>query len=94
MKLLLGSKKSKDATPCDLTFDRLSLNDHFTSIGSAINQSLSQYGPIWKGTESIYDFTFQPVSVEFVKKALDDLCAQSETDVIDCDSKLLMQDQA
>ena len=87
MKLLLGNKKSQDATPCDLTC--YSLKDHFTSNGSAISQSLSQYGPILKGTESIYDFTFEPVSVEFVKKALDDLCAQSKTDVLDFDSKLL-----
>ena len=57
MKLLLGNKKSKYATPCDLTCD--SLNYHLTSIGSTISQSLFQYGPIWKETESIYDFIVQ-----------------------------------
>ena len=87
MKLLLDNKNANSAIPDNLSCDLF--NDHFVSIGSKLTASSSHRKPEWKGPSCIYNFKFEPVSVEFVAGLLKDLPPQSKTDLINFDCKLL-----
>ena len=51
IKFLLGDKRSNSVIPSSLNCTLL--NDHFTSIGSQLCNSMSMYDPIWKGPLSL-----------------------------------------
>ena len=82
-------KKSNISVPIDVNVN--DLNDYFTHIGHEVSSKYSTNCKMpWKGPESIYSFTFSPISDSSVEYCLADLPKASTLDLFGIDTKLLI----
>ena len=85
---LSGNSTTTDRFDSSLTADEL--NEFFTTIGEKTVSHLPLKNEVlWKGLDSIYDFKFNQIVSETIRKCLLTLSQNSSLDVLDFDSRLL-----
>ena len=87
MGKLVGNKKHN---PVQSSLESDKLNDHFATIGSTLQKSLPEPGPLnWKNPECLHKFSFNEIEVASVFKQLNKLSNESHLDVLSMDTRLL-----